>query len=296
MSYRYIYEIVNTVNGYTYVGQRTSRCMPVDDEYWGSGLLIRRAIKKYGLSVFHKCILAEDIESKEELDACEKFWIARRKAQGYAQYNIAAGGSGGDTLKSQPGRKREANRKRAATVAAKSPEWRATRAAEASRQSKARWRSLTPEQYAEVCERHRQTTTQSYEDPEFYKRKCAINAKNGPIQSKTQKSAEWIESTGKDSHTRQNIHLASGFFKDRDGKLYTRSAVRFVLKCPAPATWAFTSNWEKRMSKEKYDFWRKRFEWVPNTPENDKLYNFDANVIAGCYTRRKEDVQTDNLL
>lgn len=34
MPYRYIYEIVNTVNGHTYVGQHASKCLHAVDVYW----------------------------------------------------------------------------------------------------------------------------------------------------------------------------------------------------------------------------------------------------------------------
>lgn len=39
MPYLYIYEIVNTANGHTYVGQRPSTCLPAVDVYWGSGFI-----------------------------------------------------------------------------------------------------------------------------------------------------------------------------------------------------------------------------------------------------------------
>ena len=283
MKHRYIYEIVNTTNGHTYVGQRSCDCLPIEDNYWGSGFLIKRAIAKHGLAAFQKHILAKGMSSKKELDACEKFWIAKRKAEGHAEYNIAAGGSGGDTLQGQPERRVEARRKGKATRDAWTPERKAAHAAEISRRNKAHWASLTPEQRAQVAEASQQRVKRSYENPEFYKRKCAINAKNAAIQSATQRSEKWIESIGRSSHSVQNIHIAKGFYKDQDGKLYTHSAVRFVLNCPIYAVWAFMSNWEKRVPLAQYKKWHKRFEWVPNTPENDRLYNFQQNVITGCY-------------
>jgi hypothetical protein len=44
--YRYVYLISNKVNGKTYVGQHTTE--DLNDNYFGSGLLLKRAIKKYG--------------------------------------------------------------------------------------------------------------------------------------------------------------------------------------------------------------------------------------------------------
>lgn len=244
MKYRYVYEIVNTINGHTYVGQRSSNCPPSEDDYWGSGFLIKKAIAKHGLEAFQKRILAEGMPSRQELSACEKFWIAKRKTEGHAEYNIAPGGSGGDTLRDMPEKRVEARRKGKVTRDAWTPERRAAHAEKLRRRNKKRWAEMSPEEYARVCETQRQATKRSYENPEFYKRKCAINAKNAAIQSATQRSAEWIESTGRVSHSIQNIHLAKGFYKDRDGKLYTRSAVLKVLKCPVSVTWAFGINWE----------------------------------------------------
>lgn len=52
----YIYEIKNLINGKTYIGQR--KCpedkLPSEDSYMGSGNLIIKAIKEYGLENFDK--------------------------------------------------------------------------------------------------------------------------------------------------------------------------------------------------------------------------------------------------
>lgn len=52
----YIYEIENLINHKTYVGQR--KCSfekhPLEDVYWGSGVLISRAKQKYGISNLEK--------------------------------------------------------------------------------------------------------------------------------------------------------------------------------------------------------------------------------------------------
>jgi hypothetical protein len=55
MFYGYVYLITNKINNHKYVGMRAS---PVFDEsYWGSGILIQRAIKKYGKDNFTREIL-----------------------------------------------------------------------------------------------------------------------------------------------------------------------------------------------------------------------------------------------
>ena len=50
-----VYKIKNTINGKIYVGYH--RTLDPHDDYYGSGLLINRAIKKYGKENFKKEIL-----------------------------------------------------------------------------------------------------------------------------------------------------------------------------------------------------------------------------------------------
>jgi hypothetical protein len=61
----------------------------------GSGILIKKAILKYGVENFKKRILIKDIIFKEIIDELEKEFIAIYKDLGQAEYNIAKGGTGG---------------------------------------------------------------------------------------------------------------------------------------------------------------------------------------------------------
>ena len=94
----YIYEIRNLINNKTYVGQR--KCpkdkTPETDDYMGSGELIRKAIKKYGLKNFIKTILEDGIKTKKETDEREIYWIGKYKEEGKCEYNISTGGTGGN--------------------------------------------------------------------------------------------------------------------------------------------------------------------------------------------------------
>lgn len=93
----YIYRITNKVNGKTYIGQHKYK--DLSDNYMGSGKLIRRAQKKYGMESFEKEILYSRIQYKKTVDDMERFAIAKERAIGKAEYNIADGGTGGNLVK-----------------------------------------------------------------------------------------------------------------------------------------------------------------------------------------------------
>ena len=90
----YIYRITNKVNNKTYIGQHKYK--KLDDSYMGSGKLIKRAQKKYGIENFEKEILYSRIQYKTTADDVERFAIAKERALGKAEYNIADGGQGGN--------------------------------------------------------------------------------------------------------------------------------------------------------------------------------------------------------
>lgn len=89
-----IYRIINKINNHTYIGQHkyTDESNPMG-KYKGSGKLLKFAYKKYGLSNFETEILYRRIRDKETVDAMEIYAISKYKPE----YNIAKGGSGGDT-------------------------------------------------------------------------------------------------------------------------------------------------------------------------------------------------------
>lgn len=91
--YGYIYLIINLINNMKYIGQKTGS--PDESKlYFGSGLHLKRAIKKYGKENFKKEILCE-CETQEELDEMEISYIAEVDAMNSPEYyNIVAGGGG----------------------------------------------------------------------------------------------------------------------------------------------------------------------------------------------------------
>lgn len=91
-----IYKTINKINGKYYIGKDEKN----NPNYLGSGLLLNRAIYKYGRKNFEKTVL-EICETKEQLNEREIFWITELSATTFG-YNIALGGSGGDTYTNNP--------------------------------------------------------------------------------------------------------------------------------------------------------------------------------------------------
>ena len=85
-----IYKTTNKINGKFYIGFDTKD----DPNYFGSGLLIKAAIKKYGKENFIKEVL-EICENKKQLSERERYWIKEIRARELG-YNIAEGGNGGN--------------------------------------------------------------------------------------------------------------------------------------------------------------------------------------------------------
>lgn len=90
----YIYKTVNLQNGKYYIGKHTGK---VDDNYLGSGVILKQAIEKYGKDSFQKEVLVICI-TEQELNYWEKK-IINLQIQDPNCYNIAPGGEGGYTVK-----------------------------------------------------------------------------------------------------------------------------------------------------------------------------------------------------
>jgi group I intron endonuclease len=89
-----IYKTTNLITGKIYVGQHYTSA---DDGYLGSGLLIKKAIKKYGKEIFIRETL-EYCDSKD-IDNREIYWISLLESDNeYVGYNISKGGIGKITI------------------------------------------------------------------------------------------------------------------------------------------------------------------------------------------------------
>ncbi|KKN85512.1 hypothetical protein LCGC14_0278350 [marine sediment metagenome] len=85
-----VYKIINNINGQFYIGKHSTD--NVDDDYFGSGLHIKRAVVKYGKENFTKKLLGSfDIED-------EAYWLEQEilasERNNSLCYNISPGGRG----------------------------------------------------------------------------------------------------------------------------------------------------------------------------------------------------------
>ena len=95
--YGFIYITTNHINGKKYIGQKKYDKYDHWRTYLGSGILLSRAINKYGRENFSKEII-EECETRDKLNAREKYWISYYDAVNSDEfYNIASGGDGGRT-------------------------------------------------------------------------------------------------------------------------------------------------------------------------------------------------------
>ena len=85
-----IYKTTNLINGKIYVGKDTKN----NPDYFGSGVILKKAIEKYGKENFHKEII-EYCDTYEQLNEREKYWIKELNViDKHIGYNLTQGGDG----------------------------------------------------------------------------------------------------------------------------------------------------------------------------------------------------------
>jgi group I intron endonuclease len=91
-----IYKTTNLINGKFYIGKDKHN----NPKYFGSGKILKQALKKYGVENFTKEIIEECDDEKFWLER-EIYWIQYYDSINMG-YNIALGGNGGDTISNNP--------------------------------------------------------------------------------------------------------------------------------------------------------------------------------------------------
>jgi len=89
--YNYLYKLTNKINGKIYIG--VHRTDNIDDGYMGSGVLLKRSQKKYGIENFEKIILQYFDTYQEALDR-ERELVTEEFINDDGNYNIREGGYG----------------------------------------------------------------------------------------------------------------------------------------------------------------------------------------------------------
>lgn len=87
----YVYCVTNTINGKKYIGKHSS--YNLYDNYMGSGKLIKRALKKYGIKNFNKKII-KVFNTSNEAFMYEKQLVTQLIVNNTEYYNIIPGGQG----------------------------------------------------------------------------------------------------------------------------------------------------------------------------------------------------------
>lgn len=95
-----IYKTTNLINGKFYIGKDSKN----DPNYLGSGKILKKAFKRYGIENFKKEII-EECTSEDHLNERERYWITFLLCRERDDcYNIGEGGIGGDNITYHPNR------------------------------------------------------------------------------------------------------------------------------------------------------------------------------------------------
>ena len=100
----FFYKTTNNINGKYYIGKHSTT--DINDSYLGSGLLLTKAISKYGRESFSRDILCY-AHDEDYLNLLEAKYITLDILGDQQCYNIAEGGQGGHVYKHLPSEEKE---------------------------------------------------------------------------------------------------------------------------------------------------------------------------------------------
>ena len=87
-----IYRITNNKNNKIYIGKHQTK--DINDNYWGSGKLLKRAIQKHGIENFSKEILFI-FDNENDMNLKEQELVTEEFCDQLDNYNLCPGGGGG---------------------------------------------------------------------------------------------------------------------------------------------------------------------------------------------------------
>lgn len=90
--YYTVYKITNKINGKIYIGKHKTD--DLDDGYFGSGKVLKRAIKKYGIENFIKEYI-QIFDNEEDMNLLESKLVSPTFVANSSTYNLKLGGTGG---------------------------------------------------------------------------------------------------------------------------------------------------------------------------------------------------------
>jgi len=93
-----VYQIQNKITGKIYIGYSTKYNSEEElqkSSYFGSGIYIKNAIRKYGNNNFERKVLVKNIFNFKDLEQYENIWIKKKNSIDPNGYNLRDGGLGG---------------------------------------------------------------------------------------------------------------------------------------------------------------------------------------------------------
>lgn len=176
----FIYITTNKINGRQYIGRCAYNRKNGWEDYLGSGKLLKQAIDKYGRENFSREIVLE-CSTEEELNLAEIKLISDNDACSNPKYyNIAEGGTGGNTRLGYTDEEYDEYCKKISSPKEKNPMWGKKHTAESNAKNKAsvmrRW-----ETDDEFREKHRQATIEAMKKVPREVFKYETRAKNNTI-------------------------------------------------------------------------------------------------------------------